>query len=69
MFRPLLIKFGTDKGLLAKLSQINIIEKVHDLFTSYLCKIQQIVVADGCKSFPVEGREGVTAGGLGAPTL
>ena len=38
------------KGLLAKLSQINIIEKVHDLFSSYLSNRQQIVVVDGCKS-------------------
>ena len=44
------------KGLLAKLSQINIIEKVYNLFSSYLSKRQQTVVVDGCKSIikPVE---------------
>ena len=38
------------KGLLAKLDQINIISKVHDLFTSYLSNRKQVVVVDGVKS-------------------
>ena len=38
------------KGMIAKLSQINIKGKVLEIFTSYLTKRQQIVVIDGGKS-------------------
>ena len=57
------------KGLLAKLKQNCISEKVLDLFTSYLQNRKQIVVVDGLKSQVKPVNEGIPQGSKLGPLL
>ena len=57
------------KGLLAKLKQINITDKAHELFTSYLSKRTQVTVVDNYKSDVKSVKAGVPQGSRLGPLL
>ena len=57
------------KGLIAKLMQIGVEDKVLEVFTSYLTNRKQVVVLDGCKSDTVDISAGVPQGSRLGPLL